>query len=543
MTKKINFIFNSTILIITITILFMKVFLANKGLVIDDEAWFLLLIRDLPSGDAPTQFYKLFFNVFNGDIYQIRISYLFLEIVSYFTFSYGLYYFLKEKLILKPLHIFTFFALTLIGFSIFSLPICNIPYYANLNKTLIPLSIGFFLLANYKYTIQKQHQHLLYLAGLVVGFQAFIMITTVSIYLLFLILIYIYFKQKKITSCIYYCLGIITSVIIYFSFVESPIHFWEKEIIVNFKSYSTSDYNDQHGFLPIIRWLAVTFNYLIFSCLIPALAIIGYRYIHPFLNKTQKYFFYLILSIGGLVYLYFEIVKGEHNYAAMNLFIALLMFGLLDGFILKKKQLYIYPITIAILILPFLLSIGTDVDFKTRATDYIGMFFPFIYILLIHLKEKKKIIFTIVLFFYFMNYISMYYRQNWGHFKYIDQKTHVKSIGIDQKLKLNELNMTNLIQLKPFFNANESVVVSHKNLNGTCYLLNLKMIAYDFKLKPAKIIDRLNHTYRKDTLKMIESSYSKFDAVFLEDVQKLTAFKLIKVENVGIHNIFYFSRK
>ena len=114
---------------------------------------------------------------------------------------------------------------------------------------------------------------------------------------------------------------------------------------------------------------------------------------------------------------------------------------------------------------------------------------------------------------------------------------------IDQNLKLNDLNTSNLKQLKPYFTENETVVVSHKNLNGTCYLLNLKMVSYDFKLIPSKVIERLNHSYKKDTIKMIESTYSKFEANFLLDVQKLTQFKLIKTEKVGIHTILYFSRK
>jgi len=161
MAKRLNLIFISTITIIGISIIFFKFFLANKGLVIDDEAWFLLLIRDLPSGDAPTQFHKLFFNVFNGNIYKIRISYIFLEIISFLTFSTGLYYFLKNKYDLKKAHIFIFFTLTLIGYSIFSLPICNIPYYANLNKTLLPLSIGFFLFSIYKYNFFTSYLFLL----------------------------------------------------------------------------------------------------------------------------------------------------------------------------------------------------------------------------------------------------------------------------------------------------------------------------------------------------------------------------------------------
>jgi hypothetical protein len=543
MAKRLNLIFISTITIIGISIIFFKFFLANKGLVIDDEAWFLLLIRDLPSGDAPTQFHKLFFNVFNGNIYKIRISYIFLEIISFLTFSTGLYYFLKNKYDLKKAHIFIFFTLTLIGYSIFSLPICNIPYYANLNKTLLPLSIGFFLFSIYKYNRSEKHLYLLYISGLIVGFQPFIMITTITIYLFFLLLIFFYFDQQKIKHCIYYCFGIITSISIYFVFIESPIHFWENEIIVNFKSYSSSNYTEKHGILPILRWLSVTIKYIIFNCTLPAIGIIGIRYLFPFLNHFQKRGFFFVVALTGVLFFYFEIIKGEHEYASMNLFIAAFIFSMIDVFIVNKKYKQIIPITLLIFILPLLLSIGTDVDYKIRATDYIGMYFPFIFILQLHLNKKKKLVFSIILTCYFINYTSMYFRTNWGHFQYSEQKTVVKSLGINQNLQLNELNISNLNQLKPFFNKNESIVVSDKNLNGTCYLLRLKMITYDFKLNPGKIIERLNTSYIGDTLKMIESTYSKFDSNFISDVQKLTPFKLTKTKNVGIHSILYFTRE
>ena len=543
MQKSNTYLFNLIISLAAITILLMKVLLADKGLVIDDEAWILLLIRDLPSGDAPTQFHKLFFNVFNGDIYIIRISYIFLEMISFFTFSMGLYYFLKEKYTLHKVHLYVFFALTLIGYSIFSLPVCNIPYYANLNKTLLPLSIGFFLLSIYKYNRSEKHLYLLYISGLIIGFQPFIMITTITIYLFFLLLIFFYFDQQKIKHCIYYCLGIITSISIYFVFIESPIHFLENEIIVNFKSYSSSNYNEKHGILPILRWLSVTIKYIIFNCTLPAIGIIGIRYLFPFLNHIQRKGFFLLLILTGVLFLYFETIKGEHEYASMNLFIAAFIFSMIDVFIVNKKDKQIIPITLLIFILPLLLSIGTDVDYKIRATDYIGMYFPFIFILQLHLNPKKKLAFSVILLCYFVNYCSMYFRTNWGQFNYSEQKIDVRQLGISQNLQLNELNISNLKQLKPYFKQNETVVVSHKNLNATCYLLNLKMVSYDFKLIPSKVIERLNHTYKKDTLKMIESIYSKFGANFLVDVQKLTPFKLLKTEQVGIHTIFYFSRK
>jgi len=542
MQKRYSYFFTVIITLAVIAILFMKVFLANKGLVIDDEAWFLYLMRELPSGDAPTQFHKLFSNVFQGDIYSIRISYLVFELVSYTIFSIGLYSFFKDKYLLKPLHLYCFFALTLIGASIFSLPICNIPYYANLNKTLVPFSMGLLLFTFYKKSHNKHFYTYLFLSGFIIGFQAFIMITTVSIYLFFFILIYLYLKHQYISSILTFCGGILTSIAIYFLFIETPIHFWEQEILVNFKSYAGSDYKEKHGILPIIRWCFITLKYLIFYCLFPALAVIGGLKLLPLLNRLQKRIFYILLIITGLLYFYFEIIKGEHEYASINIFISALLFVIIHSFVIHKNQINNYPIFIILLIFPFMLSIGTDVDFKIRATDYIGTYFPLIYILGLHLKPKKQLIFSVVLLCYLINYSSMYYRGNWGYFRYVDQKHSVKKLGVNQNLLLDNLQYNNIQELQNYISMNETVIVSNKNLNGTCYLLNLKLLSYDFKLHPNKIIEKLNNNKQLKKIKLIETSYSPFESGFITEIIDNTNYKLIDTNTVGIHTIYTLNK-
>ena len=96
MTKKIQLFSLISFGLIGFSIIIVKFLLLNKGLVIDDEAWFLLLFRDLPTGKE-TQFYKLFQNVFNGDIHSIRLSYIFFELFTYTILSWGIYSYFKES--------------------------------------------------------------------------------------------------------------------------------------------------------------------------------------------------------------------------------------------------------------------------------------------------------------------------------------------------------------------------------------------------------------------------------------------------------------
>ena len=329
---------------------------------------------------------------------------------------------------------------------------------------------------------------------------------------------------------------------IYFSFIESPFHFINEEILPNITAYSTSNYKEKHGILPIIRWIFVTLKYLLFECLLLALGILSFNYLKPKMSNSQKKLSYFILILASCIFYYFDVIKGEHEYASMNLFIAIFLYLIIDQTLLKKEFLSSTPIIVTILTLPFLLSIGTDVDFKIRATDYIGTYFPLIFILGYTYKERFLSLFSLIILLYFINYLSMNYRTNWGHFKYADQKNNVKELGINQNLLLDDINFTNAKQLKPYLSKNEKVVVSHKNLNATIYLLEVKMISYDFKLNHVKVINKINKSFNQDTLKLVETSYFPFEASFIIDIDQLTNYRLVKQNNVGIYSIYYFTK-
>ena len=99
MTKKIQLFSFITFSFIGLLIILVKLLLLDKGLVMDDEAWFLLLMRDLPTGgDAPTQFNKHFNNIYNGNIFSIRLSFLFFEVICYSVFSLGDFTYFKNQL-------------------------------------------------------------------------------------------------------------------------------------------------------------------------------------------------------------------------------------------------------------------------------------------------------------------------------------------------------------------------------------------------------------------------------------------------------------
>jgi hypothetical protein len=544
MENKISIINKSILFLICFIIIYFKIFLINKGIVIDDEAYYLYLLKDIPNQN-PTQFHKLFFNVFNGNIFSIRITYLVWEFISYVFFSLSflklyLNYFNKND---NKINLFiSIFSFTLIGFSIFSLPVCNIPFYTMLNKTIYPISIGFLILSYLSYLKNKPKQSflLLFICGVTLGFQSFIMITTIISYSLFLITIFILFN-KKIKPSIYFILGILLSICIYFTLIENPITFYKNEILIHFDQYSSSNYNEKHGLLPIIRWCFITIKYLFFECFIPSLALIALIYLKPILNKHQKWVLHLILSVGYILFYYFYVINGEHHFASMNIFISLMIYTLIHFFIIKKNELNLLTIFLLILILPVSLSIGSDVEFKTRSTDYIGLFFPIIYFFGLKDNRKGKLIFIIILSSYLINYTSMYFRENWGYFTYSKQKYNVKKLGLQQNLLIDEIHYNNLKSFKNYLNKNDIIIISDKRLWAYSYLLELNPISYKFKLIETYTIDKINQS-ESTKIKMIETVYAPFSDDFLSQIEQRTKYKVNLLKDLGIHKIYVLEK-
>lgn len=535
-----KFIKANHLYLVSSIILFFKIIVLDKGIVLNDEGWFLTLLNKIPNGQSASQFHKLFMNVFNGNILITRVSYLIWEVISYIIFTIGFYQLLKFfnfKVTKKDF--FLIFALLIIGSSFFSIPVCNIPFYVTLNKTIIPLSLGLLFLAisNYLNDRLMFSQVLIITSGITIGFQPFIMITSITIYPLYLILIYFFFNRNW-KHILLFILGIAISVCYYFIVIESLPNFYANEISIHFQKYSGSNYKQQHGLFPMIRWVFITLHFLFFECILPAISIIGSIYILNKLTKNQKIVFISFLFTGFILFFYFFILKGEHHFAAINCFYALLIF-LLIQLIIKKAEVKLISLIIILILIPIALSIGSDVDFKTRATDYIGIFFPFIYFFSLKYIPKGKLIFGILIFAYTLNFSLSYYKENWGYFNYSEQIFKVEKIGIDQNLKLDKMNYENLKTLKIYLKKEDYVIFSDKRYWAYSYLLKLNPISFNFNLNTENVISKLNKsTFKKFYL--LETVYAPFNQDFLKTITRTTKYKLVKSIDLDVHKLYEY---
>lgn len=537
-----NLKFYSKLLITTFffIVLFFKILAFNKGFVFDDEAWCMFLIKDIPSGSAPTVFFKLLFNFSKGDIYNTRLYFLIFEIISYLIFSYGIYLFFKKDYQIKKNDYIFIFLITFIGFSIFSPPVCYIPNYIGLNKTLIPLIIGLNLIIYSKEFNHYSSLSIMFLSGFLSGFQPFIMITTSSVILLFLVLHYYNISKKEIVKYYFtYLLGIISSFLFYFIFIESFNVFLENEIFKNINHYSKAKVNEPHGILPILRWGGITLQYLLFNILVPALALIYISKLN--FNKKLKLLFNILFFFSIVLFSYFEIFKGEHSFASIAPFYILYSFFLIKD-IVYFRDINCKTITLIILfVIPILISLGSDVAFKTRATDYVGILFPFLYLKYMKTSNKNKVLALILLSIYIMNYSSMFYRKNWGGFTYSQQNYHLNTLGINQNLMVDQLNFNNIKLLQQKIKKESDIVISNKRLWGYTYLLNAKPLCYNFRATNNQMITNINES-NLDEITLFETDYAKFDTDFFKSIKLNTKYKVSKISKLEIFTVYILKK-
>jgi hypothetical protein len=492
-------------------------FSIDKGLVMDDEGWYLYLLKYQPNG-IPSQFYKLIPNIFNGSIYSLRLFNFYFDLFSILVYSIGLYSFLKGKFNLSKTHLILFFCFTSIGFSLFTIPVCTTPYYVSLNKNIALIGFGLVLMA---LTKKSYSDMFLISSGFVTGFSFFVMITTTPIYLLYIILIYLYTPiGLRIKNISRFLIGIILSLTYYFLFVESLSVFINDEILPHISNTISAKHNENHGLIPIVRWSAIALKYLLFNGLLASLVIIGYNRIKPLLSQKHYYSLIILLVIAALFYYHENVINGEHAFAETMPFISLFIFFIIDQCIIHKNLKYLETFLIIILFIPLFLSIGSDVDFKTRLGIYSGFMFPLLYIICAKLYSKRFMqIFMIVVAFYSVNIYSMIFRNNWGYFTYAKQTIALKELNINQNLKIDSAHFTNLKYLQTALYSGDTVLLSNKRLWGYAYLLDLKPITYTFRATEDDYLKQLKNHPNLQKIKLFETVYAPFQQGTMENLK------------------------
>ena len=528
-----------------------KIWQLDKGLVMSDEAYYLYLLKDMPRSGV-TQFFIYFQNIFRGDILSVRLMAFSLNLLGTSVFSYGVYsYFKKElKLTQKNFYLIWSFSFLLLFGGIFSLWIC----YFTLNQFVVFMAMGLILLS-----IQRSIKWFtslgIVLSGFFLGTLFFIMITNTPIILIITVLIYFLSdKTNHFRNCLLLIAGVLLSISAYFLFVDDLFLYINsfKKAFVNAIIANDACANNHsavnHNVAGIKIWSRETIIYLVKNVFIGVMILYGVTTVFRQRKQYSLYVQFIIL----ILFTWFVYACSVSNFipepyrfpSTTPFFIAYLYVLLLIVTEAKNKiESKNVLLFCFVFIIPVFLSLGTDVSLELRAVMYISFYLPVIYIMIKFLNKRWRrvihVLFILFISVYFCYSMYLYGQDRFAWFEiiYTEQNIPVKSIGINQHVRLDKQKIETLQELKANINKNDHVIFGNSAMWwGYMYLLEAKPVSYNFWIEKDKIIQKLREKapvnpktlkYIIDTKRFVQT----IDTLFIYDIKnEIKADTIIKKE-------------
>jgi hypothetical protein len=497
-TLYINLVFAS----LTLYLVFWSL---NKGLVFADESFYLLHLQQ-PNEVVSFSEWPFYAQlIFPNDLFQIRIL-----IISFYLFSIGILSFSVFRFFenIKLLEIFT---IGIVGMFSFYSPVQFVPNYVTFNIILITLSTGLFLLMLQTDTKKKK-----YLFGILTGFTfgplIFIMITNIPFVGLMGFVILSYSKKEKISQILAIAIGIGLSIMFFFLCVRSFSNYMNDLKMA--MDYLATD--QSHGNSSILDWVINVIIYALKS-IVPS-ALLFFMSIYLFKNKLLKYSFFVFALLIMLLELRANLLDDIKNINTPTQIFVILFTIILGTLFLKKYKLSI--VLVFALFIPFFAALGTDVSFIIRSTAYIGISTMFVFCM-IKINENRKLLVPFYLFISFILFRFLFQFPNksgWHDYKLEEQNIPLKSIGINQDIKLDALKIERLKKLKSIIPVNSKIVVSNNTLWGNAFLLSLNPLYLSYVFDEKNTIQALN---KMGNVFLIEDINAPFPNSFLKKMDSL----------------------
>lgn len=481
--KHFDSAFGILMAVMTLIVVCTKFIALPNNLIFSDEGWYLCLLRDLPHFGS-TRFHLLFHNVFNNDVFAIRMTCLLSQLLASVYMSLGLAKWIHRSY--PNTEMWKLFVMVLCAsfWGQMGIEACPSFNYINLNKIFVEFGVGFLL-----FGLIKQEAFYYLFSGFMMAFLFPIMITNVIVIPVMLTVILI-LSNRKIQDGLMFCLGIVLFVVLYFVVVESPeeiFSFIETET-KNVVNRGEADY----GILFLIEWILNAVKYL---CKFFFMAIFLYcayiliikRHVIHF-DKTVNYVIWGITSIIILFYFWNclppELPFIEHySIVGMRGLYWIVLFILLIDEVIGNAKIKFdeMVLTVFLLIIPITLSFGSNVPFDIRQ----GSYFVFITPLIILYSLKRGMLCKTILMFFvcftFVFFLKSLSGRNWHGEKHFGEHIPVKSIGIEQNIKLTEQHINFLVECRNRIPQGK-VLCDFENW-GTVCLLGYTPVCYEFDIR------------------------------------------------------------
>jgi hypothetical protein len=139
----------------------------------------------------------------------------------------------------------------------------------------------------------------------------------------------------------------------------------------------------------------------------------------------------------------------------------------------------------------------------------------------VKIKENRKLLVPFYLFISFVLFrflIQFPNKPGWHDYKLAEQNIPLKSIGINQDIKLDALKIERLKKLKSIIPVNSKIVVSDNTLWGNAFLLSLNPLYLSYVFDEKNTIQVLN---KMGNVFLIEDINAPFPNSFLKKMDSL----------------------
>ncbi len=444
----------------------------NRGLIFHDESWELLQYQQGAQTIDYSNWHRVLQFLYIDNLFQLRL--LTFGIISSSAFFLG---YTSSRLFDFPLASWIIGLLFIVFQFFLNSPVKLVPSYTNMNFVLINIAVSFLLL----FIFEKRELLKIIFIGLCsffISILPFVLVTNTVIIGVLFVFIFIYSAKNKLKYCVIFILCLFIYPVIYFKFIQSPSHFWEKYEEARYYLSIDADY----GLYGIFKWHA---KMLIHFLQVPL----------------------LIFFLFKLKYLKIKFTKNG-NYMLMALFLGLLLIQLYQDVTFKFSQ---FPVTLWYLLfflmlwaswkelwqkkpdlilvlffasLPYFASLGTVVRFQLKAAS----FFPYLAIAILFLIKhnysfRPVILFTALSMVSVAVFFSYNFRTGWSNYNVLDQTERFSISQNKGDLYLDRQRVKSLEEVRPYIGNNEKVLVSHENVWGYVYLLNARPLYLAFRFK------------------------------------------------------------
>lgn len=532
--RRFDLCFGMLLLIMAITILCIRFIALPQNLIFSDEGWYLSLLRDLPHSGV-TRFHLLFHNLFDNNIYAIRLSCLILQVLASAFMAFGLAIWVNKyysNCKVWQIFLLLFSALFLVQ-GVEDCPSFN---YINLNKICVEFSVGFLFMG-----LAKQKSWYYLMTGFLIAFLFPIMITNTILIPVVFVVILLLSKNKK-NDALMFCIGVVLFVVYYIVFVESPQEIMSF-LVSETKSTvgrGTSDY----GARSLLTWVKNTLLYLTKYFVISLLLYGSYRSLimkrAVNCNRTTAFVLFGIIAFMLLHYFWRYLPPDLPKAHLGDLMWTFLFFMLLVCYIGNKevKQNEII-LVLVMMIIPIALSFGSIVHFYYRGQSYFVFLVPMLLLLSLRKGMKWRMLLLSFFVFAFVLFLASLSRSNWHGEMLFDNQVSVKTIGIEQNVNLSDRYVKELKECDNRIPQGE-ILCDFENWGLVC-LLDYTPVSYDYDVSRndeivfQSVVDKAMEG--KEGLWAVVRQWNK---PFLDKLNSLEGYKMRMDSVAGIDNYYIY---